>query len=84
MSYKRSELGFQVTVLAKQCGGEDELAFRLHVTPRTVWSYRSGRSHPLPTVCLQLARICRVLYGDKDPRAQRDWWLALDRPEVEA
>ena len=59
------------------CGGEQELALLLHVTPRSVRDYRVGKYRPSRFVCLQLARICRTLDGPDSERARADYWLAL-------
>lgn len=67
----------EIRRVADSCGGVDELAFLLHVTPRTAYGYTSGRSKPIRTVCLQLARICRTLDGPASARTDVEWWLAL-------
>ena len=62
-----------ITIVQSSCGGESDLAFLLHVQPRTVMPYRTGRHKPSPLVCLQLARICRTLDGPESLRTVEYW-----------
>lgn len=77
-AYTARTLGRAIAVVQASCGGESELAFLLHCTPRTVASYRNGRSHPSHLGCLLLARICRTLDGPASMRTV-EYWEGLDR-----
>lgn len=60
-------------VVQASCGGEGELARALHCTTRTVQNYRNGKTRPSHLVCLQLARICRLLDGPESERTVEYW-----------
>jgi hypothetical protein len=68
-----SALGRAIAIVQASCGGERELAFLLHCTPRTVGKYRNGMTHPSHLVCWQLARICRTLDGPDSMRTVEYW-----------
>jgi transcriptional regulator with XRE-family HTH domain len=68
----------QIYRLTQACGGETELARKLHVTPRSVRGYQAGKFRPSAQVCRNLARVAAVLDGPTSPRADRQWWLDLD------
>jgi hypothetical protein len=82
MAFDQTRMAREIRTVARQCGGERELALLLHVQPRSIWGYRAAKYRPSKFVCLQLARICRTLDGPDQPRADPNWWLALDREDV--
>lgn len=82
MPLDETRMAQEISRVQQQCGGAEELGLLLHIRPRSVWGYRANKYRPSKFVCLQLARICRTLDGPEAPRAQVEWWLALDREET--
>jgi hypothetical protein len=71
-----NKLGQALGEVQVSCGGEQALAFQLHITTRVLQNYRSGHTRPRYLVCLQLARICKTLDGPNTPR-DVDYWMDL-------